>query len=239
MRRSPHSVRCIKPRIMLWMANRAYASLWCKEFSEATMLAQLERLLETVPLSSSLPGFASLVIRAVGPEEGVFAEHDLRAQRIDAAAVAELARQHQHADCSYEVQAEWDLWAYDGAGLWSPRPQKLEIFCFGEEYDEGLYREAGHFQIGVGFEHLFTGHAGLLGSRPLATPQHPVEAKFLEKMSQPENLRVYREKTCENIRRLFAGMRRIETALPVERWRLWSEGEENFEARLDDILALR
>ena len=221
------------------MTNRAYASFWCKGFSEATMLGQFERLLETVPLSSSLPGFASLVIRAVGPEEGALAEHDLRSQGIDAAAVAELARLHQHADCSYEVQTEWDLWAYDGAGLWSPRPQKLEIFCFGEAYDEGVYREAGHFQIGVGFEHLFTGHAGLLGNRAPATPQHPVEATFLEKMSQPENLRVYREKTSENIRRLFGWMRRIETALPLERWRLWSEGEENFEAGLDDILALR
>jgi hypothetical protein len=26
--------------------------------------------------------------------------------------------------------------------------------------------------------------------------------------------------------------------LPVERVRLWSEGEENFEARLDEILAV-
>jgi len=31
----------------------------------------------------------------------------------------------------------------------------------------------------------------------------------------------------------------VENALPVERFRLWSEGEENFEARLDEILAVR
>jgi hypothetical protein len=34
-------------------------------------------------------------------------------------------------------------------------------------------------------------------------------------------------------------MRAVEDALPVERFRLWSEGEENFEARLDHILAVR
>jgi hypothetical protein len=34
-------------------------------------------------------------------------------------------------------------------------------------------------------------------------------------------------------------MQAVEQALPVERYRLWSEGEENFEARLDEILAVR
>jgi hypothetical protein len=34
-------------------------------------------------------------------------------------------------------------------------------------------------------------------------------------------------------------MRAAETAVPAERSRLWSEGEENFEARLDEILAAR
>jgi hypothetical protein len=34
-------------------------------------------------------------------------------------------------------------------------------------------------------------------------------------------------------------MSAAERALPVERYRLWSEGEENFEARLEEILAAR
>jgi hypothetical protein len=34
-------------------------------------------------------------------------------------------------------------------------------------------------------------------------------------------------------------MERVESALPVERYRLWSEGEENFEARMEEILATR
>ena len=58
-------------------------------------------------------------------------------------------------------------------------------------------------------------------------------------MAWPENLAKYQEKTRENIRKLLDWMRRIESSLPVEKVRLWSEGEENFEARLDEIVAAR
>jgi hypothetical protein len=58
-------------------------------------------------------------------------------------------------------------------------------------------------------------------------------------MSQPQNLREYQEKTRENIQKLVTWMRLAEESLHVERMRLWSEGEENFEARLDEILAVR
>ena len=94
-------------------------------------------------------------------------------------------------------------------------------------------------EASLGFEHLFTGHAGLLGfSRSArAVPQSPEEARFLASMEEPANLQMYLEKTRENIRHLFDWVRAIEKALPVDQIRLWSEGEENFEARLEEILA--
>ena len=52
-------------------------------------------------------------------------------------------------------------------------------------------------------------------------------------------LQRYQEKTRENIRTLLDWVRKIEKAGPVDRIRLWSEGEENFEARLEDILVAR
>jgi hypothetical protein len=58
-------------------------------------------------------------------------------------------------------------------------------------------------------------------------------------MSWPENLKLYKERTRENIKKLFDWVRQIETAVDAERVRLWSEGEENFEARLEEILAAR
>ncbi|HVA16985.1 MAG TPA: hypothetical protein VMV59_04640, partial [Candidatus Dormibacteraeota bacterium] len=95
--------------------------------------------------------------------------------------------------------------------------------------------------VDAGFEHLFTGHAGLLGftGAQRERSEHPEEANFVALMSQPENLRTYHEKTRANIRKLYDWMERIEAALPVERYQLWSEGEENFEARMEEILAAR
>jgi hypothetical protein len=87
----------------------------------------------------------------------------------------------------------------------------------------------------------FTGHGGVLGIRQIArpAPQNQEERDFLESMAKPANLLLYQEKTRENIKALFDWVRRIEKASTVERVRLWSEGEDNFEARLEEILAAR
>jgi hypothetical protein len=58
-------------------------------------------------------------------------------------------------------------------------------------------------------------------------------------MSASNNLKEYHAKTRENIQQLFNWVESIQLALPVERSELWSEGEENFEARLDAILSQR
>jgi hypothetical protein len=65
---------------------------------------------------------------------------------------------------------------------------------------------------------------------------HPVEKTFRQWMSVEANRREYAAKTRENIQQLFGWIESIERALPVERNELWSEGEENLEARLDAIV---
>jgi hypothetical protein len=223
------------------MANRAYAGIWVRGFSEATMLTHFERFLATVPLAAEPPGFTEMVIRAVDPTETPLEEHDLRTQSFTPEEIVELARGHLSPDISLEVAARWDLWVRDVESVnWVKKPQRLSLHCFGLDYDEGPFAESGHLFADLGLEHLFTGHAGLLAGRRdvVAQPEHPDEARFLRWMSQPENLREYHTKTRENIQKLMDWMRAVETALPVERVRLWSEGEENFEARLDEILAV-
>jgi hypothetical protein len=227
---------------MLRMANHAYASFWCKDFSEAAMLERLGRFLATVPFSTSQPGFSSVLIRAVGPAEAPMIEQDLRSVPLSAAEVIELVQEHLHSDCVYETRAHWDLWTYEPAtGRWEIRTKPLDIYCYGEDYDDGVWQEVGHLQADIGFEHLFTGHAGLLGARGQRLPvaQHPAEQQFLEAMTRPESLREYHEKTRENIRKLLHWMTQIEAAVPIERSGLWSEGEENFEVRMEEILAVR
>jgi hypothetical protein len=224
------------------MSNQSYLSVWCKDFPEERILELFGAFLGTVPFSVTRPGFTHLTIRAVDASEVPILEQDLRAVPLDAASILEIARDHLHSDCCYEVSCHWDLAIFDGAtGKPKSEPQPIEIACHGEDYDDGIWRENGHFEVNFGFEHFFTGHAGLLGMRQRghAAPQSAEEARFLEAMAWPENLEKYQESTRDNIRKLLDWVRRIEQAVPVERVRLWSEGEENLEARLDEILAAR
>jgi len=131
---------------------------------------------------------------------------------------------------------------------WQRAPQLLELACYGPDYDHRIAASAGHFQADLGFEHFFTGHAGLLvphtssNSKPSQSTysaEHPVEHTFRQWMAAGNNLKEYHAKTRENIQQLFHWVEAIEQALPVERTELWSEGEENMEARLDEILAQR
>jgi hypothetical protein len=227
---------------MLGMSNQAYLSIWCKDFPEDLLLERLGTFLSTVPFSAKQPGFTHLEIRAVDWTETPVYEQDLRSLPLDAASIVELAKNHLNNDSSYSVHSSWDLWVYEGdPARWQLQPRALELICYGEDFDSGAWRQDGHLEVNFGFEHLFTGHAGLLGIRQIgrSTAESPEEKLFLEAMARPENLHNYYEKTRENIKKLFDWVGRIEKALPVARVRLWSEGEENFEARLEEILAAR
>jgi len=223
------------------MSNLAYLSVWFPDFPEELILDRFEKFLATVPFSVSKPGFTYLTIRAVDSSESPVFEQDLRSIPMDPAGIIELAKDHLHSDSAYEVSSHWDLWTMGAENGWKQEPQPLEILCHGEDYDDGFWRENGHIQANLGFEHFFTGHAHLLGYRrgERHVAESPEEARFIEAMAWPENLQRYQEKTRENIRKLLDWNRQIELAVKPERVRLWSEGEENFEARLEEILAVR
>jgi hypothetical protein len=224
------------------MANRAYVSIWCRDFPESLLLERWGTFLSTVPFSAPKPGFTEFVIRALSAAESPIREQDLRATPLSAAELIELGRDHVHADCAYETSAYWDLWSLaPHVARWQLVPQPLQLSCYGEDYDGDTWKDMGHFHADIGFEHFFTGHARLLGlhNQPVAAPQHPEEEAFLSMMAKPENLRTYQERTRENIRKLFHWMQQVETVLPLQRSRFWSEGEENFEARMEEILAMR
>ena len=223
------------------MANRAYLGVWLREFSEASMLRRFEQFLASAPLSSPSP-YKRLVVQAVDTSEAALAESDLHGQGLTAAEVAQLAGEQANADTAYIVEAQWDLWVLEGAPLrWVRAPLPLTMVCQGPEYDGGVCGETGHLHADLGFEHLFTGHARVLGARAatVSGSDEANERAFDEWILLGDNLREYHEKTRENIQQLFSWVRGIEQALPVETVRLWSEGEENFEARLDEILAVR
>lgn len=226
------------------MANRAYLRVWTREFSQSTVIAQFARFLTTVPLAESRQYFEELIVQAVDPTESPVAEWDVHDGTYGAAEIAALAAQHLHADTAYIVHAKWDLWTFDTDVLkWKRGPQPLMLTCSGPDYDNGAAAAEGHFTADLGFEHLFTGHAGLLApgaaSNPFDGSDHPLEKTFRNWMSVEGNRREYAGKTRENIQHLMNWVEAVARALPVERSELCSEGEENFEARLDAILALR
>ena len=172
------------------------------------------------------------------------AEWDLRPSNAGPAEVAAMAAQHLNSDTAYIATASWDLWAFDLEALkWQRKPEPLELTCHGLDYDDGVAASAGHFQADLGFEHFFTGHGGLLSPKASGHSsdlrEHPVEHTFRQWMAVSNNLKEYHAKTRENIQQLFLWVEAIERALPVQRTELWSEGEENMEARLDEILAQR
>jgi hypothetical protein len=223
------------------MANRAYVSFWTRERSAETMLDRFERFLGAFPVSSApRRGFTGLVIRAVSPAEPLLVEHDLRGMVAAAADVIALAREHDSPDCSYEVEAHWDLWQRNlETGVWQKAPEGVLLSCNGRSYDDSVADSSGDFGADIGFEHFFTGHAGLLGSYGgRSAPANPVEAEFLAWMTDEEHLHEYYEKTRGNIQILLNWVSSVEKAVPLERHLSWSEGEENLEARLDQILAV-
>jgi len=226
------------------MANRAYLRVRTRDFSEATMIAQFARFLTTAPLSESRPYFDELTVQPIDPTEPPAAEWDVHDGTYGAPEIAALAAQHLNADSAYIVYARWDLWTFDvDTVTWKRGPQPLILTCNGPEYDNGAATSEGHFVADLGFEHLFTGHGGILApavaSNPFDNSDHPIEKTFRSWMSVEANRKIYAGKTSENIQHLMNWVESISRALPVERSELWSEGEENFEARIDAILALR
>ena len=226
------------------MANRAYLRVWTRDFNEQTMIVQLARFLATAPVTESAPGFERLIIQPIDSTESPIAEWDLKTGRFGPAEVAALAAQNLAADTAYIVDAKWDLWNFDIETLkWKQESATLKLLCQGPLHDDGIAASTGNFVADLGFEHLFTGHAGLLApgaaTNPFESSDHPLEKTFRSWMSSGENLKQYHAKTRENIQKLFSWVEAIEAALPVQRSELLSEGEENFEARLDAILAQR
>jgi hypothetical protein len=224
------------------MANQAYVSVWCRDFPEDQILNRLDMFLATIPFSAARPGIDRITIRAIDASEAPIVEQDFRSMPVEIAGAIDVISGYVHSDCSYELHCHWDLAVFDpNTAKFATEPRPVEVICNAPDYDSGLWVENGHFQVCLGFEHLFTGHAGVLGSqhRASAPAASQEEARFLEAMAWPENMERYQEKTRENIRKLLDWTQRMATAVPVERLRLWSEGEEDFESRLEEILAVR
>src|SRR5208282_2178503 len=153
------------------MANRAYLHVWTRDFTEATLIAQLARFLATAPLSTTRPTFTELTVQPIDATETPVASWDLRPLKYGAAEVAALAIQQLNFDSAYQVAGKWDLWDLNTETLkWTHQPEPLLLTCQGLDYDGGVASTDGNFAVDLGFEHFFTGHAGLLAPAAASNP---------------------------------------------------------------------
>jgi hypothetical protein len=240
------------------MPNYAYAGFWLRGYTEANMLEDFRTFLELFPCSKTRPGFHSLTIRAVDAAQAVLIQRDFRWEPLPADEWLEIAREFLHDDSAYETLAYWDLWTLSRSAegwQWRLQAQPVELICHGAAYDDGVCRELGHFHLFAGPEHFFLGRGDLApeprglpaleGSALAAStvgPELPTqdleeERQRVSYLRDQAHGHEYLAKTQENIRRLFGWTRKVERTLPVERVRLWSEGEEDFRERMEAILA--
>ena len=126
------------------MADQVYLSLWLRGFTETNMLRHYEKLLERFPFSRLRPGLL-LRVCAVEITEPPVLEHRFEGD-FSVAEVIAAAREFQHADCAYQVEARWDLlqWEED----WQLAPSPVTLTCFGpdfqSDYGEQMLLEFGH-----------------------------------------------------------------------------------------------
>jgi hypothetical protein len=221
------------------MLNQSYLSLWFSDFTVERGTHHLEALLTLFPASATRPDLR-LIIRGLDTTQSVTLERELDR---DPAAIRSLASEFLHEDTGYEVTARWDLWQWEqqeGLKLeWTEQPSPVEFLLQGLEFDDKSYTDTGHVWIRLGAEHLFTGHAGMLTGDEIRPEDFTdrKENEFAWALQEPQNLHDYRRFTRENVRTLYGYLREIEKSLPVERLRLWSEGEQDFEELTEKILA--
>jgi len=144
------------------MADQLYLSYWLHGFTEDSMLRQYEKMLRLFPysrLARQGPVFRIIPIDFNQPavfEQAYGSDFD-----INPALAA--AKDFQHADSCYVLEALWDLWQYDGD--WHLAPARAALCCYGPEFEN----ETGeNLRIEFGLEALFLPQPGIANNLRMA-----------------------------------------------------------------------
>ena len=129
---------------------------------------------------------------------------------IDAGEVLEALADYNGDDIAYNVESWWDVWQYDGD--WRLGPARVELACFGPEFDNGTERSAGEqedLRIDFGVDSHYLPRPELTGSARM---------------------------TESNIKSMLRLVHELDSALPVAKRKLETESGENFADRLQQVL---
>lgn len=189
------------------MADPLYLSLWFPDFSGPAMLPHMFAVLQQFPFSALRPGVTYASVQPVSWNEASVLERRFSPGITPEEAVV-VAADLIHDDYAYVFDASWDLWTPDETShQWSLIPSLVKFIVQGEEFDEGIYQESGHIEIGFGLDSLFV----------------------------QENVELNEEteaKIRDNVAKLVAFTKKAESNTRATSRRLWSESEESLPQKL-------
>jgi hypothetical protein len=193
------------------MADSLFLSLWFPEFGVDEMFSHAAAVMQQFPFSARLPGITYLALHPVSWNEATILE-----QRFNPGVAAEEAVANAsslvHEDYAYVFEANWELWAPQGASgalpqEWTQQPSVVKFIVRGEDFDERESETRGEMEVDFG-----------------------IDAPFLHEelqLSQEVESRVR-----ANVQMLVDFIKRVETNSGSSARLLWSESEESLAQKL-------
>ncbi len=191
------------------MTDQLSLSIWLERGSRKNRLKHFETLLRLFPFSQRDQPQSTISIQAIAETEPPLLESPINGP-IDAGEVLEALADYSGDDIAYNVESWWDVWQYDGD--WSLGPARVELACFGPEFDNGTERSAGEqedLRIDFGVDSHYLPRPELTGSARM---------------------------TESNIKSMLRLVHELDSALPVAKRKLETESGENFADRLQQVL---
>jgi hypothetical protein len=183
-----------------------YLSLWYPTFSGPDAASRLLSVLQEIPFSAQTPGITYAAVHPVSWGEATILERRHR-PGVSPAEAVEVVAELFHDDYAYVYEAYWDLWMIQPDQQWSPTPVLMKIIAHGEDFEDGVYKEAGHIQIELGLDAPFL---------PGATASTEKAQSHIR----------------ENIAKLVDFTNRAERGSRANTRLLWSESDENLAQEL-------
>jgi hypothetical protein len=184
-------------------------SIWLERGSRANRLRHFEKLLRLFPFSQREQGQSTVAVQAISVTEPPLLETPVNGP-LDVDEVMKALSDYSGDDIGYSVESWWDLWQYSDD--WVLGPTRVELCCFGREFDNGAERETDQedLRIDFGVDSHYLPRPELLGSGRM---------------------------TESNIKSMLRLVHELDSALPLAKRRLETESGENFADRLQQVMS--
>jgi hypothetical protein len=185
-------------------------SIWLERNSRANRLKHFEKALRLFPFSQREQPQSTISVHAVSEIEPALVENPVNGP-LDVDEVMAALVEYNGEDIAYTVESWWDLWQYRND--WTLGPARVELCCFGPEYDNGTERTTGEqedLRIDFGVDSHYLPRADLTGSGRM---------------------------TESNVKSMLRLVHELDSSLPVARRKLETESGENFADRLQQVLS--